>query len=94
MQVVGQVARFQAALEESHIVVVKIILRYIKGTIEYGLWYPKGKNIIIQAFTDANWAESIDDHKSTSGATFYLGGCLISWLRKKKTSISLSITEA
>ena len=51
-------------------------------------------NLIIQAFIDVDWAGSIDDHKSTSGATFYLGGCLVSWLSKKQTSILLSTTEA
>jgi len=54
MQVVGQVARFQPAPKESHIIAIKRILRYLKGTIEYGLWYPKGNNLIIQAFTDAD----------------------------------------
>ena len=53
MQEVGQVARFQATTKESHIITVKIILRYLKGTEEYGLWYPKGNNLIIQAFIDA-----------------------------------------
>ena len=57
------------------------------------MWYPKGNNIIIQAFTDAKWVGSVYDRKSTSGAAFYLGGCLISWLRKKKTSILLSTME-
>ena len=94
MQPVGQVARFQAAPKESHIIAVKRILRYLKGTEEYGLWYPKGNNLIIQAFTDAYWAGSIDDRKSTCGASFYLGGCLISWLRKKQTSILLSTMDA
>ena len=90
MQAVGQVARFQAAPKESHIIAFKRILQYLKGIKEYGLWYPKGNNLIIQAFTDAYWAASIDDHKSTSGAAFYLGGCPVSWLSKKQTSISLS----
>ena len=94
MQVVGQVARFQAAPKESHIIAVKIILRYLKGTEEYVLWYPKGNNLIIQAFTDADWPGSIDDRKSASGASFYLGGCLVSWLSKKQTSFSLSTAEA
>ena len=94
MQAIGQVARFQAAPKESHIIVIKRILRYLKGTTEYGLWYPKGNNLIIQAFTDADWVGSIDDRKSTSRATFYLGGCLVSWLSKKQTSISLSTAEA
>ena len=47
MQAVGQVARFQAAPKESHIIVIKRILRYFKGTIEYVLWYPMGNNLII-----------------------------------------------
>ena len=81
MHVVGQVARFQAAPKESHIIVVKRILQYLKGTKEYGLWYPKGSNLIIQAFKYVDWAGSVDDHKSTSGAAFYLGGCLVSWLK-------------
>lgn len=94
MQVVGQVARFQAAPKESHIIIVKRTLRYLKGTTDYGLQYPKGNNLIIQAFTDADWVGSVDDHKSTHGATFYLGGCLISWLSKRQASISLSTTKA
>ena len=94
MQAVGQVARFQVAPKESHIIFIKRTLRYLKGTEEYGLWYPKGNDLIIQAFTDAYWVGSVDDRKSTSGATFYLGGCLVSWLRKKQTSVSLSTAEA
>lgn len=93
MQGVGQVARFQEAPKESHIVVIKRILRYLEGTKEYGLWYPRGKNLITQAFTDVDWVGSIGDRNSTSGSTFYLGGCLVSWLSKKKTSISLFIVE-
>jgi len=93
IQEVGQVGRFQAAPKESHIIVVKRIIRYLKGTTEYGLWYPQGNNLTIQAFKDEDWEGSIDDRKSTSGVAFYLGGCLVSWLKKKKTSISLSILE-
>eukprot|EP00253_Pinus_taeda_P026093 PITA_26093 len=78
MRAVGQVAHFQAAPKESHVVAVKRIFRYLKGTTNFGLWYPKGNNLIITTYTDADWASSIDDHKSISGATFYLGGCLVS----------------
>eukprot|EP00253_Pinus_taeda_P027319 PITA_27319 len=68
-------------------------LQLMKGTTQSGLWYPKVNNLIIQAFTGSDWEGSVDDHKSTSGAAFYLGGCLVSWLSKKQTSISLSTTE-
>jgi hypothetical protein len=94
MQAVGQVARFQATPKETHVMAVKRIFRYLKATKDYGLWYPKGNELSLVAYTDADWAGSIDDRRSTSGETFYLGECLVSWLSKKQSSISLSTTEA
>ena len=41
MQVVGLVSRFQSASKETHVAAVKRIIRYLKGTMDYGLWYPK-----------------------------------------------------
>ena len=72
MQVVGQVARFQAAPKESHIIAIKRIVRYLKETTEYVLWYLKGNNIIIHSFTGADWAGSVDDRESTREALEYL----------------------
>lgn len=46
------------------------------------------------AYTNVDWAGSVDDRKITSGNAFFLGDCLVSWLRKKQTSISLSTAEA
>jgi hypothetical protein len=94
MQAVGQVAIFQAAPKETHVLVVKRIFRYLKGTTEFGLWYPKGNEMTMVTYTDADWEGSIDDRRSTSGATFYLGDCLVSWLSKKQSSVSLSTTKA
>jgi hypothetical protein len=45
------------------------------------------------AYADADWEGRIDDRRSTSGATFYLGDCLVSWLSKKHSSVPLSIAE-
>jgi len=94
MQAVGQVARFQAAPKEAHVLAVKRIFRYLKGTTDLGLWYPKGNKLTLEAYTDADWEGSVDDRRSTSGAAFYLGNCLVSWLSKKQSSISLSTIEA
>ena len=82
MQVVGEVAWFQVAPKESHIIVVKIILWYLKDTTGYVLWYPKRNNLVIHAYKDGNWAGSVDDRNSISGVALYLGGFLVSWLRK------------
>jgi hypothetical protein len=83
MQAVGQVAQFQASLKESHVLAVKKIFRYLKGTKEFGLWYPKGKDQSLIAYTDVDWVGCIDDRQSTNGSTFYLGECLVSWINKK-----------
>ena len=45
MQVVGLVSRFQSSPKEMHVTVVKRIFKYLKGTMEYGLWYPKFKTL-------------------------------------------------
>jgi hypothetical protein len=93
MQAIVQVARFQASPKESHIMEVKRIFRYLKGTKEFGLWYPKWKDLSLVSYRDAYWAGCIDDRRSTSGVAFYLGEFMVSWLRKKQSSISLSIAE-
>jgi hypothetical protein len=90
---VCQVGRFQASPKASHLLEVKRIFIYLKGTTEYGLWYPIGNQLDLYAFADADWACCVDDRKSTSGATFFLGGCLVSWSSKKKSTVSLSTAE-
>ena len=60
---VGIVARFLAKHRENHMMVLKIILRYLKGTKDYGLWYKLGGNLDLKVFTDANWVGNIDDRK-------------------------------
>jgi hypothetical protein len=94
MQVVGQVSRFQATPKASHVLAVRRIFIYLKGTKEFGLWYPKGKDLSLIAYTDADWPGCVDDRRNTNGASFYLGECLVSWLRKKQSSLSLYTTEA
>jgi hypothetical protein len=87
------VERVQETPKESHVLEVKRIFRYLKGTKEFGLWYPKGNDLSLIVYTDADWVGCIDDRQSTSGATFYLGEFLVSWLSKKQSSISLSTVE-
>jgi hypothetical protein len=56
MQPVGQVTKFQAASKETNFMAVKIIFRYLKETKYYGLWYPKGNNLYLVAYTNVDWA--------------------------------------
>eukprot|EP00253_Pinus_taeda_P033807 PITA_33807 len=69
-------------------------LLYLTGTQKYGLWYPREADLTLHAYTDADWAGSVDDRKSTSGGAFFMGSRLVSWFNKKQSSISLSTAEA
>ncbi|XP_075109779.1 secreted RxLR effector protein 161-like [Nicotiana tabacum] len=91
---VGLCARFQANPKESHLVVVKRILRYLKGTTDLCLWYPKGSNFNLVGYADADSAGFLVDRKSTSGMADFLGSCLVSWSTKKQNSVALSTAEA
>ena len=57
----GVYARYQATLKESHLTVVKRIIRYVNGTLDYGLWYSKDSNACLSGYSDADWARSMDD---------------------------------
>ena len=80
---VGIVARFQANPRETHYTAIKRIFRYMKWTLEFGLWHDRSNDFTRSAYTDVDWAGNMDDRKSTSGGAFFLGGRLNSWLRKK-----------
>lgn len=90
----GLVARFQKDHKETHLVVVKRISRYLKGTMDYGLWYSYKNNFSLEVFTDADWANNVDDQKRTTNGDFLLGGRLVAWKSKKQTCVSQSTTEA
>ncbi|GJV20278.1 retrovirus-related pol polyprotein from transposon TNT 1-94 [Tanacetum coccineum] len=78
-------ARYQARPTEKHLKEVKRIFRYLRGTINMGLWYPKGSGFKLTAFSDADHAGCIDTRKSTSGGIQFLGDKLVSWMSKKLT---------
>ena len=56
----------------------------MKGTLDFGLWYDRSNEFTLYTYTDVDWVRSVHDRKSTSGGTFFLGGRLVSWLRKKE----------
>ncbi|XP_071729159.1 secreted RxLR effector protein 161-like [Rutidosis leptorrhynchoides] len=87
-------ARFQENPKKSHVEAVKRILRYLKGTMHLGLWYPKFTGVDIMCFVNSDHGGSMIDRKSTSGVCAFVGLCLTSWFSKKQTSIALSTTEA
>ncbi|KAK6149350.1 hypothetical protein DH2020_016875 [Rehmannia glutinosa] len=94
LHVVCLYARFQSNPKESHMSAVKRIFRYLKGTIQYGLFYPKNENFSLKGYSDSDYAGNIDDWKGTSGSCQFLGDCLVSWFSKKQNCVSLSTAEA
>ncbi|GJU62353.1 putative ribonuclease H-like domain-containing protein [Tanacetum coccineum] len=79
---------------EKHLLAVKRIFRYLKGTVNRGLWYPKASSIALTAFADADHAGCQDTRRSTSGSMQFLGDRLVSWSSKRQKSDAISSTEA
>ena len=90
---IGIVARFSTKPRENYMMAIKRILRYLKGTEDYGLWYKLGGNLDLKVFHDVDWAGNIDEKKSTSGGAFFVGKRLVSWTSKKQNCTSQSIAE-
>ncbi|GJS24442.1 retrovirus-related pol polyprotein from transposon TNT 1-94 [Tanacetum coccineum] len=94
VQAVCYCARYQARPTEKHLKEVKRIFRYLKGTINMGLWYPKDSGFELTAFSDADHVGCIDTRKSTSGGIQFLGDKLVSWMSKKQDCTAMSSAEA
>ena len=77
-----------------HLIGAKHVMRYLKGTLDYGLRYTSSREIKLHGYADSDWGGSAKDMKSTSGCCFSLGSGMISWFSRKQTSIALSIAEA
>jgi hypothetical protein len=92
--VVNTLSQFQVEPRHDHWIVVKHVLRYIRGTLNYGLRYTTSSDIQLHGFTDSDWAGSAEDRRSTSGMCFSLGSAMISWGSRKHKSVALSIVEA
>lgn len=90
---VTKLAQFSSNFNRSHWNSAKRILRYLKETMDYKLEYkPTGQQL--SAFSDADWASSADDRKSTSGYVITLAGSPVYWKTVKQTVIALSTMEA
>jgi hypothetical protein len=91
---VNKVCQFLHAPTTIHWSTVKRILRYIKHTTKLGLKIQKSYSTLVSAFSDADWAGSIDDRRSNGGFAMFLGSNLISWNARKQNTMSISSTEA
>jgi transposase InsO family protein len=87
-------ARFQASPRTSHRQAVKRIMRYLRFTPEFGLWYSASSTLSLCGYSDADFAGCRLDRKSTSGTCQFLGSSLVSWSSRKQSNVAQSTTEA
>ncbi|GJS66800.1 retrovirus-related pol polyprotein from transposon TNT 1-94 [Tanacetum coccineum] len=92
--VICMCARYQASPTKKHLEALKRVFRYLRGTINWGLWYPKDTDMVLTAYADADHAGCQDTRRSTSGSTQFLRDKLVSWSSKKQKSTAISTTEA
>ena len=92
--VVNTLSQFMVEPRRVHQVATKHVLRYLAGTVEYGLDYRRSDGIRLISFTYSDWEGSVADQKSTSGCCFSLGLAVVSWFSRKQKSVALSFAEA
>nr|GEW80477.1 integrase, catalytic region, zinc finger, CCHC-type, peptidase aspartic, catalytic [Tanacetum cinerariifolium] len=92
--VVCMYARYQASPTKKHLEALKRVFRYLKGTINWGLWYPKDTAMELTAYADADHTGCQDTRRSTSRSAQFLGDKLVSCSSKKQKSTAISTTDA
>ena len=90
---VNQLCQFMQHPTTSHLEAAKRVLRYVRGTLHFGIHFAPGP-LTFSAFSDADWAGDPTDHKSTTGQLVFHGSSPISWSSKKQPTVSRSSTEA
>jgi histone deacetylase 1/2 len=91
---VNRVCQFLATPTDVHWAAVKCILRYVKGTINFGLHFQRSYSTELSVYTDTDWAGCPDDRRSTGGYAVFYGPNLVSWSSRKQPTVSRSSTEA
>jgi hypothetical protein len=87
--VVNTLSQYPVKARCVHLLAAKHVMRYLKGTLEYGLCYTGDHDFRLYGYTDSDWAGSLSDRKSTSGCCFSLGSAMTSWKTRKQSSIAL-----
>lgn len=93
---VGIVSRFMEKPTTMHMNAVKrLIMRYIKGSLDFGLIYTKkGGNNILTGYSDSDMGGFVEDRRSTGGMVFYLSESVVTWVSQKQRCVALSSCEA
>ncbi|XP_077231988.1 uncharacterized protein LOC143865549 [Tasmannia lanceolata] len=90
---VGRLSRYSRNPSQGHWDALIRILRYLKGTMEFGLHYSRYP-AVLEGYSDANWILDSEETKSTSGYVFTLGGGAVAWKSTKQTCRARSTMES
>ncbi|XP_017979788.1 PREDICTED: uncharacterized mitochondrial protein AtMg00810-like [Theobroma cacao] len=88
MYATSLLSRFMHKPSESHLCVAKRVLRYVKGTLSFGLKFCKNENQKLQGFSDSDWGGSLEESKSTSRYCFSFGIAVFAWNSKKQSIVA------
>ena len=92
---VGVLSQYMSKLSKDHWMGVKRVLRYLKGTLNYGLKFSvHGEQAELNGYSDADLGGDVDTRRSTSGYVFQFGNGTISWSSRKQRTVAKSSTEA
>ncbi|KAH9805142.1 hypothetical protein KPL71_002337 [Citrus sinensis] len=94
LNAVSILSRFMHCASEWHLKAAKRVLRYVKGTCNFGIKFTRSKEFKLFGYSDSDWGGSIDDMKSTSVYCFTLGSSVFSWSSKKQEIVAQSTAEA
>ncbi|XP_050875805.1 secreted RxLR effector protein 161-like [Lathyrus oleraceus] len=93
---VGMVSRFMQKPKVSHLTTTKRILRYLNGTLDYGILFhatDEEKECKLVDYTDSSWCSDAEDRKSTVGYVLMLGGAPVAWSSRNELVVALSSCE-
>ena len=88
MFVVSLISRFMTCPTQQHFAADKRVLRYLKGTVDYGVFYRKGGVSDLIGFTDRDYAWDMEDSKSTSGYVIIMSGEAVAWSSRKQSIVT------
>lgn len=91
---VNILCQFSHAPTNIHLNAAYKVLRYLKGTVGQGLFYPVDNKFDLCGFSDSDWAACKDTRRSVSGICMFIGDSLVSWRSKKQDTVSCSTAEA
>ncbi|XP_039144100.1 uncharacterized mitochondrial protein AtMg00810-like [Dioscorea cayenensis subsp. rotundata] len=93
MPVVSLLSRFMACPTKIQFAAARNVLRYVAGTLDFGIQYYRSSKFVLEGFSDSDWCGDLRDRKSTSGFVFNLGSGAVCWASKKQDVVALSSTE-